>query len=177
MVIATEPSLPSAPPSAADWVAISIAAALESSITAAAVVASAAVTIAITNNNDHPCNGHDVDNCRHDGYEDVIVDDGPPSLLFLSNYNKGNAFLTRHTPPKLTPLPPPLPLPSPPPLTMRTMTATMSRSTFPPSQQPLPAATQLRRQEPHQSKLPCHLSFLVPQRYLCMRILKDLIGR
>jgi hypothetical protein len=73
MVITAEPSLPSGPPSAADWVAISIAVALE---TASAVVASTAVAIPVTNNNDHPCNGHNVDDCLHDVHDDVIIDDG-----------------------------------------------------------------------------------------------------
>ncbi len=96
MAIAAKPSSPSGPPSAADWAAISVVAALEKRVDAAAVVASAA--IAITNNNDHPCNGHDVNDHLHDGYEDVIVNEGTPSLLFLSNNDKGNAFLTRHAP-------------------------------------------------------------------------------
>jgi hypothetical protein len=96
MAIAAKPSSPSGPPSAADWAAISVAAASETRVGAAAVVASAA--IAITNDDDHPCDGDDVNNYLHDGYEDVIVDDGLPSLLFSSNDDKGNAFPTRHAP-------------------------------------------------------------------------------
>ncbi len=88
----------SGPPSAADWVAISIAAASETRVNAAAVIASTTVAIAITNDNDHPCDGHDVDDHLHDGYKDMIVDDGLPLLFFLSNDDKGNAFPTRHAP-------------------------------------------------------------------------------
>jgi hypothetical protein len=44
MAIAAEPSLPSGLLSAADWAAVSIAAALETRVTAATVVASAAVS-------------------------------------------------------------------------------------------------------------------------------------
>ncbi len=96
MAIVAKPSLPSGPPSAADWAAVSVAAESETRVDAAAIVASAAV--AVTNNDDHPCDGHDVDDRLHDGYEDVIVDDSPPSLLFSSNNDEGNAFLTRHAP-------------------------------------------------------------------------------
>ncbi len=97
MAIAAEPSSPSGPPSAADWAAISVAAALETSITAAAVVASAALAIAVTNVDDHPPDGYDIDNHLHDWYKDVIVDEGPhPFLLFLSNNDEENAFPTRH---------------------------------------------------------------------------------
>jgi hypothetical protein len=100
MAIAAKLLSPSGPPSAAEWAAVSIAAASETRVNAAAVVASATVAVAIpiTNDNDHPCNGHKVVNHLHDGYEDVIIDKGPPSLLFLSNDNKGNAFPTRHAP-------------------------------------------------------------------------------
>jgi hypothetical protein len=96
MAIAAKPLSPSGPPLAADWVAVSVAAALETRVDAAAVVASAAITV--TNNDDHPCDGNDLDNCLHDGYEEVIVDDGPPLLLFLSINNEGNAFPTRQAP-------------------------------------------------------------------------------
>jgi hypothetical protein len=96
MAIAAEPSSPSGLPSAVDWAAVSVAAALETSITTAAIVASAAVAIAITKHDDHPSNGHNVNNCQHDGYKGVILDNSHPSLLFLSNNNKGNAFPTRH---------------------------------------------------------------------------------
>jgi hypothetical protein len=47
MAIAAKPSLPFGPPSAADWAAISIAAALETRVTTAAVIASTAIAIAI----------------------------------------------------------------------------------------------------------------------------------
>jgi hypothetical protein len=76
MAIAAEPSSPSGPPLATDWVAVSIAAALETSVTASALVASATVTIAVTNEDNHPCNRHDVDNCLHDGHDNMIVDNG-----------------------------------------------------------------------------------------------------
>jgi hypothetical protein len=67
MVIATEPSLPSGPPSAADSVAVSVASASETSVTAATVIASTAVAIAITNDNDHLRDGNNLNNCLHDG--------------------------------------------------------------------------------------------------------------
>jgi hypothetical protein len=77
MAIAAEPSSPSGPPLAADWAAVSIAAALETSITTSAIVASAAVAVAVANNEDHPQDGHDIDDCLHDdGHDDVIVDNG-----------------------------------------------------------------------------------------------------
>ncbi len=78
MAITAKPLPPSSPPLAADWAAISVAAALETRVDAATVVASAAIAVAVTNNNDHPCDGHDVNDCLHDGYKDVIVKDGPP---------------------------------------------------------------------------------------------------
>ncbi len=77
MVIAAEPSLPSGPPSAADWAAISIAAASETSITTSTIVASTAVAIAVTNAANHLRDGHDVNDCLHDdGHDDVIVNNG-----------------------------------------------------------------------------------------------------
>jgi hypothetical protein len=77
MAIAADPLLPSGPPSAADWAAISIAAALKTSVTASTVIASAAIAVAVANNNNHPHNGHDIDNCLHDdGHDDMIVDNG-----------------------------------------------------------------------------------------------------
>ncbi len=84
MAIAAEQSSPSGPPLAADWAALSIAAASETRVPATAIVASAtiAVAIAITNDDDHRCDGHDVDDRLHDGYEDVIADDGPPRCCF-----------------------------------------------------------------------------------------------
>jgi hypothetical protein len=77
MAITAEPSLPSGPPSAADWAAVSVAAAMETSVTASAVIASAPIAIAVTNDDNHPRDGHDVNNCLHDdGHNDMIVDDG-----------------------------------------------------------------------------------------------------
>jgi hypothetical protein len=82
MAIAAELLSPSGPPSAADWVAISVPAALETSITASTVVASTAIAVAvaiavsIAKDDDHPCNGHDVDDCLHDGNDNMIVDNG-----------------------------------------------------------------------------------------------------
>jgi hypothetical protein len=77
MTIAAEPSLPSGPLSAAGWSAISVAAALETSITASAIVASATIAIAVANNDNHPRKGHDVNDCPHDdGHNDMIIDDG-----------------------------------------------------------------------------------------------------
>jgi hypothetical protein len=77
MAIAAEPLSPSGPPSAADWAAISIAAALETSVTASAVVASTAVAVAVPNAADHPRDGHNVDNCLHDdGHDDMVVNNG-----------------------------------------------------------------------------------------------------
>ncbi len=76
MAIAAEPLSPSGPPSAADWAAVSVAAASETSVTASAVVASAAIAIAVAKDNDHPHDGHDVDDCLHDdGHDDVIIND------------------------------------------------------------------------------------------------------
>jgi hypothetical protein len=77
MAIAAEPSSPSGPLSAADWAAVSVAAASETSVTASAVVASAAVTVAVANDDNHLRDGHDVNDCLHDdGHDDVIVYDG-----------------------------------------------------------------------------------------------------
>ncbi len=77
MAIAAEPSSPCGPPSAADWAAVSVAAASETSITASAVVASAAIAVAVANDDDHPRDGHGVNDCLNDdGHDDVIVDDG-----------------------------------------------------------------------------------------------------
>ncbi len=61
MAIAAEPSLPTGLPSVADRAAIGGAAALETGITASTVVASAATAIAIADDDDHPHDGHDVD--------------------------------------------------------------------------------------------------------------------
>jgi hypothetical protein len=66
MAIAAELSSPSGPPSAADWAAVSIAAALATSVTAATIVASAAVALAVAKDKNHTCNGHD----------GVIINDG-----------------------------------------------------------------------------------------------------
>jgi hypothetical protein len=98
IAIAAKPSSPSSLPLAADWAAVSIVAASETRVNTTAVVVSAAVAVAVTNEDDHPCDGHDVDDRLHDGYKDVIIDDSPPLLLFSSNDNKGNAFPTRHAP-------------------------------------------------------------------------------
>ncbi len=57
MAITAEPLLPSGLPAAADWVAISIGAVLETRVTAATIVASAAVAVAVTNDDDHPHDG------------------------------------------------------------------------------------------------------------------------
>jgi len=57
MAIAADSSSPTGPPSAADRAAVGGAAASETSITASAVVASAAITIAIANNYDYPRDG------------------------------------------------------------------------------------------------------------------------
>jgi hypothetical protein len=77
MAIPAELSSSSGPPLAEDWAAVSNAPALETSITASAVVASAAVAIAVANDDDHPCNGHDINDCLHDdGHNNVIVDNG-----------------------------------------------------------------------------------------------------
>ena len=77
MTIAAEPLSPFCPPSSADWAAISVAAALETSVTASAIVASAVVAITVANDDDHPQDGHDIDDCLHDdGHDDVIVDNG-----------------------------------------------------------------------------------------------------
>jgi hypothetical protein len=49
----------------------------ETSITASVVIASTTVAIAVANNDDHPCNGHDINNCLHDdGHNNLIVKDG-----------------------------------------------------------------------------------------------------
>jgi hypothetical protein len=94
MAIATEPSSPSGPPSAADWAAVSIPAVSEKSVTASAVVASTTVAVAVANNNDHPHDGHDIDNCLHDdGHDSVIVDNGLTlscSPLVLCPVDHGN---------------------------------------------------------------------------------------
>jgi hypothetical protein len=75
-------------------VAISAAAALETSITASIIVASAAVAVAVTNDNDHPRNGHDVNDCLHDdGHNDMIVDTGLTlscSPLVVRPVDRGN---------------------------------------------------------------------------------------
>jgi hypothetical protein len=78
MAITTEPSLPSGLPSAADRAVVSGAAASETSVTTSAVVASAAAAavIVVANDNNHPHDGHNVDDCLHDGHNDMIVDDG-----------------------------------------------------------------------------------------------------
>jgi hypothetical protein len=96
--MATSPDslLPSGLPSAADWATIGVATASKSSVTATATIASAAITVVITNKDNHLCNGHGVDDCLHDGYDNVIVDNGSPLLPFLLNNHEGNGFPTRH---------------------------------------------------------------------------------
>jgi hypothetical protein len=90
MAIAAEPSSPSGPPLAADWAAVSVAAALETSntastVVASAVVASAAAAVAVANDDDHPRDGHNVNNCLHyDGHNDMIVNNGITSSCSLS---------------------------------------------------------------------------------------------
>ncbi len=90
MAIAAEPSSPSGLPSATDWAAVSIAAASETSVTASVVVASAAVA----DNDDHPRDGHDVNDFLHDdGHNDVIVNDGltlSRSPLVVRPVDRGN---------------------------------------------------------------------------------------
>jgi hypothetical protein len=76
MAIAAELSSPSGPPWAADWVAVSIAAVSETSVTTSAIIASTTVAVTVANDNDHPHDGHDVNDCLHDGHDNVIVDDG-----------------------------------------------------------------------------------------------------
>jgi hypothetical protein len=93
MVIAAEPLPPSVPPSAADWAAAGVAAAPETSVTASAIIASTAIAITVANNDDHPRNGHNVDDCLHDGHDNVIVDDGLTSscsLLVICPVDHGN---------------------------------------------------------------------------------------
>jgi hypothetical protein len=61
MAIAAEPSSPFGPPSAANRAAVGGAAASETSVTASAVVTSAAIAIAIADDDNHPHDGHNVD--------------------------------------------------------------------------------------------------------------------
>ncbi len=74
MAIAAEPLSSSRPSSAADWAAVSVVAASETSVTAATVMASAAIAVAVTNDDDHLHDGHDIDDSLHDGYEDAKRD-------------------------------------------------------------------------------------------------------
>ncbi len=93
MAIAAEPSLPSGPLSAVDWAAISVTAVLETSVTASAVVASSAIAFTIANDNDHTHNGHEVDDCLHDGHDNVLVNYGLTlscSLLVIRLIDHGN---------------------------------------------------------------------------------------
>ena len=62
---------PSGPPLAADLAAISITAALETSVTAATTVASATIAVTVTNDDDHLHNGHDVNDRLHDRYDNI----------------------------------------------------------------------------------------------------------
>ena len=90
MAASAELLLPTGPPSAADWAAVIIAAASETTVTTATIVAVAtiAVAVAVTNNNDHLCDGHTEGDRLCEGYDDVIINNGSPSFLFLSNNNK-----------------------------------------------------------------------------------------
>jgi hypothetical protein len=101
MAIAAEPSSPSGLLLAADWAAVSLTAASETSITASAVVASPAVAVAVTNDDDHPRNGHNVDDCLlDDGHDDVIDNNGLTSScspLVVRPGDRGN----RHRCPSL----------------------------------------------------------------------------
>jgi hypothetical protein len=94
MAIAAEPSSPSSPSLATDWAAISVAAALETSVTASAVIASATIAVAVANDDNYLRNGHDVDDCLHDdGHNDVIVDNGLTlscSPLVVRPVDRGN---------------------------------------------------------------------------------------
>jgi hypothetical protein len=63
MAIVAEPMLPSSLPSAADRAAFGGAAALETSVTASAFIASAAVVDAVANDNNQPRDGHGVNDC------------------------------------------------------------------------------------------------------------------
>ena len=74
------PLLPSGLSSVADWAAVSVSAASETSITATTVVASTAVIIAVTNNDDHLWDGHVIDDCLHDEYNNMTIDNGSPLL-------------------------------------------------------------------------------------------------
>jgi hypothetical protein len=93
MAIAAEPSSPSIPPSAADWVAVSVAAALETSVTTSPIVASAAIAVAVANKDYHLHDGHNVDNCLHDEHDEVIAEDGltlSPSPLVICPVDHGD---------------------------------------------------------------------------------------
>ncbi len=63
MAIAADSSLPTGLPLAADRAAVGGAAASETSVTASAVVASTTIAIAIADDDDHPHNGHDANDC------------------------------------------------------------------------------------------------------------------
>ncbi len=75
MAIAADSSLLTGPPSAADQAVVGGAAASETSITASPVVASTATAIAIANDNDHPRDGHDADDCIQTMTTDDRMDD------------------------------------------------------------------------------------------------------
>jgi hypothetical protein len=105
MAIAAELSSPSGLPSAADWAAVGGAAASETSVTASDVVASAAIAIAIADDDDHPRDGHDA----NDRIQTMTTDnrmDLPPlanPLLAAANLH------CWPPPPPLPPSPSPLP--------------------------------------------------------------------
>jgi hypothetical protein len=96
MAIATEPSSPSSPPSAADRAAVGGAAASETSVTTSAVVASAptpvAIAIVIADDDDHPGDGHGADDRIQRMTTDNRMDDteekehGVPSLTGIEMF-------------------------------------------------------------------------------------------
>jgi hypothetical protein len=100
MTITAEPVSPSGLLSVAEWAAINVDAAPETSVTAMAVVG-------LHHSHRHcpqqqqqqsSTQWHDVNGCLHNGHDNVIADDRPSWLSFLSNNNKGNVFLIRHAP-------------------------------------------------------------------------------
>jgi hypothetical protein len=84
MAIAAELTSPSGPPSAADWAAVSIAAALETSITAFAAVVSAAVAVTVANDDDHPRNGHDINDCIVAAIKNSILSNSSAQAKFTA---------------------------------------------------------------------------------------------
>jgi hypothetical protein len=72
--------------------AVAVATESQRRVIASAIVASSTVTVACTNDNGHPRNGHNVDDLLHNWHDKVIVDNVLPLLLCLSNNDEGNAF-------------------------------------------------------------------------------------